>query len=230
MLLSSQYNMQQHLDQCRVVITRYHLQVCLEFNIIYFTTPKEPLQVEKADSDKCPLWSKVQSLLHVLNNFSVALRSTKSLWHQAQHYLARVKSAIKSHRKDICLIADQPKCDYRQPEFLVSDLKPDMISWSVTDNTCYLIELTVCFDTIPDRAEVRKSLHSSTAYKCTIIILQVGSRGLTDLDSFESLRSYLKIKQAAYRFSLLKEITTDTIIGSLRIWSQRKCSSQVSLL
>ena len=78
----------------------------------------------------------------------------------------------------------------------------------MTDNTCYLIELTACFDTTR-QGEERKSLcyaelgeyiNSSTAYKCTMIAFQVGSCGFIDLNSFELLITYthLKLKQATF--------------------------------
>ena len=83
----------------------------------------------KAESEKCPLCGKVQSLLHVLNNCSVALNQ-RHYDNRHNTVLTRIKSTIESHRNDYLLIADLPGCPYNRPNFLASDLRPDIVMWT----------------------------------------------------------------------------------------------------
>ena len=187
---------------------------------------------KKNESDECPLCGKVQSLLHVLNNCSVALSQRR---YDSRHntILVRIKSAIESHRSDYCLIADLPESPYDRPDFLVSDLRPDIVIWIEDEKKCYLIELTVCFDTLSDRAVTRKTLQyyvdlcehiQSKGYSCTVLPLQVGSWGFIDLPSFDPLQVFLRTKKAVH-LSFLKEIAVDPIMGSFKIWSRRNCKT-----
>ena len=186
---------------------------------------------KKLESSNCPLCGKVQSLLHVLNNCNVSLNQ----WRYDNRHntiLTRIKSIIESHCSDYHLIADLPDCPYNRPDFLISDLRPDIVIWNTDKKKCFLIELTVFFDTISDRALERKMLRyvdlsehiQSSGYSCTVLPLQVGSRGFIDLSSFEPLRSFLRIKSAPYQM-FLREVATDAVIGSFQIWSRRNCIS-----
>jgi hypothetical protein len=65
---------------------------------------------------------------------------------------------------------------------------------------------------------------SSTAYQCTMITLQAGSRGFTDLNSLTLLDPIWRLRKLAACFSHLKEIEALASIGSFGILSCRNCS------
>ena len=181
---------------------------------------------------QCPF----QSLLHELNNCSVVLNQRR---YDNRHntVLARIKTTIESHRNNYLLIANLPECPYNRPNFLASDPRPDIVMWSTDQKKCYFIHLTVCFNTISDKAVDRKLLRyaelseyiESSRYVCKVLPLQVGSRGFIDMNSFSPLQVLMKMKKKAYD-PFLKEIAKDAIIESFQIWSRRNCDSRFLLL
>jgi hypothetical protein len=186
---------------------------------------------KKSDSDKCPLCGNIQSLLHVLNHCSFALEQRR---YDQRHdtILARLFDLMTNSSNGYKVIVDLPNHSYERPPFLVSNLRPDLVMWSDRDKTCYLIELTICFDTNPKGAEGRKSRRyvdlaeyiTSLGFSCHVIPLQVGSWGFIDLDSFAPLKDLLSITAKDFH-SCLIQLAADAIIGSFHIWSRRNCSS-----
>ena len=187
---------------------------------------------KKSDSDQCPLCGETQSLLHVLNSCRVAL-SQRRYDNRHDTILTRIVAFIKNQQTDLHIIADLPTVEYDRPDFLISDLRPDIVMWNEERKLCYLIELTVCYDTITDKAQERKALkymelaegiNSTSMYMCNIITLQVGSRGFIDVNSFKALKSIIKMKNKDFK-NFLTEIAADAIIGSFKIWSRRNSGS-----
>ena len=130
------------------------------------------------------------------------------------------------------MIVDLPNHCYERPSFLVPDLKPDLVVWNEVDLICYIIELTICFDTITEKAAERKSLKyfdlaeyiTLPGFSYHVITLQVGSRGFVDLCSFSPLKSLMSVSGNIFN-SFLVQVAADVIIGSFYIWSRRNCNS-----
>ena len=99
----------------------------------------------KKPSDSCPLCGHTQSLVHVLNNCSVAL--------QLRRYNKRHDAVLKSLSDfissnlppDFQLTADLPKSKYNPPPCIkLGDLRPDIIYWSESEKAVVIVELTIC--------------------------------------------------------------------------------------
>ena len=97
----------------------------------------------KSQTSACPLCSENQLLIHVLNSCSVALQQRRfDQRHDA--VLKIIADFIRSHMPHgFCVTADLPSEEYIRPQFLVSDLRPDIIMWSTASHKAYLLELTV---------------------------------------------------------------------------------------
>ena len=183
----------------------------------------------KSQTSACPLCSGNQSLIHVLNSCSVALQQRRfDQRHDA--VLKIIADFIRSHMSHgYRVTADLPSEEYIRPQFLVTDLRPDIILWSTASHTAYLLELTVCFDTNFSAAAERKTtkyfelveaITSTTPYKCCLYTLQVGSRGIVDQDSLNPIRSILQCKRADFN-RLLLSLSTTAMTESFKIWSRR---------
>ena len=111
-------------------------------------------------SSQCKLCGKRQTLLHVLNHCQVAL--------ELRHFNKRhdtVLQVIADFLKAHCLpeyeiIADLHGSTsiYNFPSSIAStDLRPDLVVWSITQRIVILAELTVCFETNFVNASQRKT-------------------------------------------------------------------------
>ena len=88
---------------------------------------------------------------------------------------------------------------YHFPSHITStDLRPDIVIWSDTRRTVLIIELTVCFETNYADAQERKYLSleeemQRKGYYANIVPIQVGSRGMVEVEDFQRLQPYLTI-------------------------------------
>ena len=126
-------------------------------------------------------------------------------------------------------MADLPNITYAFPPNVAStDLRPDIIMWSDSQQFVVLAELTVCFETNFEDASQRKRskyqdlLESCTAngYQTDLITLEVGSRGFLNLAGFKKLSKVGKFTRKEEQ-QLLREVTRQAILGSHRIWTLR---------
>ena len=104
---------------------------------------------KKIQSDRCPICSSdsvqhCQMQLHVLNTCPTALkqgrynvRHDKVLLILFHHLQANVPPSF-------CVTADLDGADYRIPQYLPTDLRPDIIVWN--NHQIHLFELTVCWE------------------------------------------------------------------------------------
>ena len=104
---------------------------------------------KKIQSDHCLICSSDsiqhhQTQLHVLNNCPTALkqgrynvRHNKVLLTLFHHLQANVLSLF-------CVTADLDGTDYRIPQYLLIDLRPNIIVWN--DHQIHIFELTVCWE------------------------------------------------------------------------------------
>ena len=108
------------------------------------------------------------------------------------------------------------------------DLRPDIVIWSDSEEDLLLFELTVCFETNIVAAATRKADRyaqlatnaRAKGYKCNVYPIQVGSRGYVDMDSFEPLRKFLKVKTKQY-LPFLTQLISTTLEYSYMIWKSR---------
>ena len=185
----------------------------------------------KAQTSACPLCSEKQTLIHVLNNCNIALRQRR-FDQRHNEVLKIVSDFIRLHMPcGFCVTSDLPSEGYIRPDFLMSDLRPDIILWSTAAKTAYLLELTVCFDTNFSAAAERKTskyfelveaIGSTTAYRCYLYTLQVGSRGIVDQDSFNHIKSILHCTRKDFN-RLLLSLSITAMTESFKIWSRRDC-------
>ena len=124
--------------------------------------------------------------------------------------------------------------DYEFPSHIVpTDLHPDIVWWDDSRKTIYLLELTICFDTLFSEAanrkrekykELMKNLHLN-AYKQTLITIEVGSRGLPNINGFLELKSTLQLSTKCTK-KLMVEAAGCAIMGSMDIWTSRNRKSK----
>ena len=114
------------------------------------------LAVWQGHPSECKLCGRRQTLLHVLNNCSVALGLRrynmrhddvlKVIFNFLQTYLPPNHS----------IVADLGQTPYTFPPHIAS--RPDIVIWNDQDRTVVLLELTVCFETNFVKAYERKTI------------------------------------------------------------------------
>ena len=136
------------------------------------------------------------SLLHVLNNCSVARDSRR---YNVQHDL--ILSAItETVSCNIPPMTADISDTYEFPHHTIpTDLQPDLVWWDEAHKSITLVELTVCFEPTSKRQLGAKYLHlveqaKARGYRSELITLPVGSRGVPDLPGFENLAANLSVK------------------------------------
>ena len=98
------------------------------------------------------------------------------------------------------------------------------------EKTLTLVELTVCFETsyIYEAASTRKGdrYHDlidetwKAGYTSTLIMVEVGSRGVPNMSGFQRLCDILKLCHPEF-CKLLQDTTQQAILGSYKIWCSR---------
>ena len=89
---------------------------------------------------------------------------------------------------------------YTFPHHIVAtDLRPGIVWWDDSQQSLFLCELTVCFETSFDGAAERKRCEykellqraQKAGYRTSLITLEVGSRGIINLPGFLNLKKEL---------------------------------------
>ena len=188
----------------------------------------------KSVTDKCRLCNERQSLLHVLNNCSIALH-LRRYNHRHDRALEVIAELMKSYLPDSfqCTV-DLQGSVYNFPHNIIpTNLRPDIVIWSEKKKEIHLIELTIAFETGFKEAQQRKSTKyadlitdaSGAGYKASVVTLQVGSRGVLDGSGFVELRTHLaeisKSKWKNFQLKLIKVVMEE----SFKIWCMRNTSS-----
>ena len=154
---------------------------------------------QKKSSSACHLCGNNQSLLHVLNNCSVA----RDLSHYNIRHdlvLQEIASAIRPLLRPTTVLSVDLGESYDFPTHIVpTDLRPDIVWWDPGDRSMCLAELTVCFESNFEDAAQRKTAKymdllqqvRDRGYKAQLLTLEVGSRGVPHFVSFETLARWL---------------------------------------
>ena len=116
---------------------------------------------------------------------------------------------------------------YSFPQHIVStDLRQDIVWWNDSSKTIVILELTIPFETSFQPASERKTMRYESLVKrarensAKYISLEVGSRGIVNLPSFNFLKDLLKISSCDYR-NLLIKVASAVTRGSHKIWCNR---------
>ena len=185
------------------------------------------LHLWKKESSSCPLCGEKQSLIHVLNACSVA-RDRRRYNVRHDSVLKEVVTTIQEFLPPTYeLTADTGS--YRCPQHIVpTDLRPDIVWWNNKDHVLCIAELTIAFKTCFAAAAERKRIKYDSVvqrardagYSVTFLPLEVGLRGIVNLQSFASLKEKVGIPQHPFSAMLLR-VAVNAIKGSHRIWCTR---------
>ena len=183
---------------------------------------------KKREDSSCPLCHENQSLLHILNNCSVARDARRyNLRHDS--ILKTLASTIKQAIAPTSTLTADTNDSYSFPlHITATDLRPDLVWWDDSHRSLYMAELTVCFETNFEEAARRKSAKydhlveqaKDKGYSTELILLQVGSRGVPDLPGFEKLAKILNFHRKELT-KLLEESSRLALVGSFSIWCSR---------
>ena len=182
---------------------------------------------KKKESSSCPLCGEKQSLIHVLNACSVV--------RDKRHYNVRHDSVL---REVVATIQEflPPTYEftadtgsYSFPQHIVpTDLRPDIVWWNNKGHVLYIAELTIAFETSFTAAAERKRIKYDSVvqrardagYSVTFLPLEVGSRGIVNLQSLATLKEKVGIPQHPF-FAMLLRVVVNAIKGSHQIWCTR---------
>ena len=103
---------------------------------------------KKRKDPSCPLCNHNQSLLHVLNNCTLARHHRRyNIRHDA--VLQEIAVAIRLYIPTTSVLTADIGEGYAFPLHIVpSDLRPDIVWWDENSRMLCLAELTVCFESI----------------------------------------------------------------------------------
>jgi hypothetical protein len=107
----------------------------------------------------------------------------------------------------LSIIADLPGTSYTFPSHIATtEERPDLVLWSDKSRTVTLLELTILFeDNFADAHQWKSNRYHDLLQLCRrnkfsakLHTIQVGSRGIIDLDSVSCLADIYKPKQRAW--------------------------------
>ena len=175
----------------------------------------------KRKDRSCPLCHENQTLLHVLNNCSVARDSRRyNIRHDS--ILSAITETVNRNIPPTTTMTADISDNYEFPHHIIpTDLRPDLVWWDEAHKSITLVELTVCFETNFEEAARRKTvkyLHlveqaKARGYRSELITLQVGSRMVPDLPGFENLATSLTLPHKDL-VRLLESAASLSLVGS----------------
>ena len=179
---------------------------------------------KKRSSSMCQLCHQPnQSLIHVLNNCSMALQLRR---YNERHdeVLKVIANSIQNILPSTTKLTTDLGGEYHFPSHVApTDLSPDIVWWD-TSRTITLIELTVCFESCFDAATQRKEdryadlLHAlrRAQYKACLVTLEVGSQGLLHMPGFVQLKEQLHLDTKTFQ-SMLIQISSVAVAASFKV-------------
>ena len=180
--------------------------------------------------DSCKLCGKRQTLLHILNNCPVALNCRR---YNQRHDLvlsAICKFLVDVLDEDYTVISDlADSVTYLFPTILATtDLRPDLVIYSIEKRDAYIVELTVPFETNFRQAQERKQSKYyeimeeaiANGFDVDLITLEVGSRGFVCPEGFTQLQDMLLVSSRQMK-QLMINVSVAAITGSYGIWTSR---------
>ena len=153
---------------------------------------------KKSDTRKCPLCDSDQTLLHVLNNCSVSLKTNQYTWRHNSVLAALVEYIERNLADSWQITADLPG---RVPS-AIGDItaRPDIVAWSQTHKQIVMFELTIPFEeNLADAARRKQDRYaplckqiSNLGWWTKLHTIEVGSRSLLNIPSLQSIEKFTK--------------------------------------
>lgn len=187
-------------------------------------------------SSNCPLCSKKGTLLHILNNCNQML--DRYLWRH-NNIIRILISAFEDSKifkdKGVLITADLEGYltggGTVPPDIIPTAQKPDIVLTFPAQKKNILFELTVPFETNIDKANKLKTDRYATlvgdisdaGYKCTLIPIEIGSRGLITKLNKTRLRGLLRTLKSNVKYAALKNnISKKSLTSSFSIFQARQ--------
>ena len=185
----------------------------------------------KRTTDKCKLCGNKETLSHVLNSCPVSVEQGRLTWRHntiLYHIINRFKSSFNSFSVYADLPGHSSGGGTIPPDIIITNLKPDMVLLHNDGKSIQLVELTVPFETNTDKAHDRKtSKYSQLAqdleekgFKCHLICIEIGSRGLISNDNVQRLQSLFQANRTQLK-TLREELSRLALLSSYTIWNAR---------
>ena len=182
---------------------------------------------KKREKDTCALCGERQTLIHTLNICKVARDARKfNIRHDA--VLTEIVSIISAYMPATAELTTDLG-SYTFPQHIVTtDLRPDIVWWDDTSRKLCMVELTVCFETLFNEAAERKTIKyedikqrvESAGYNVVLLTLEVGSRGIINIEGFKHLKEELNITRHDFS-TVLSKLSCLVIQESFKIWCKR---------
>ena len=166
-----------------------------------------------------------QTLLHVLNNCSVAMGLRRYNQHHdvvPEVFGSFIRSHLPSHYS---FSIDSPSGTYIFPYHITpTNLRPDVVWWSNLYKELWLFELTISHESLVAGARGRKRLKHydlveagrTSGYRSHLITLEVGSWGMLGESDLAALREAIDAPRKAFT-DLCLQVIRNTIPGLFRI-------------
>ena len=206
---------------------------CLKFalNVAQDTLPHNAnLSVWRREaglSGLCKLCNQRQTLLHALNHCQVALE-LRRYNQRHDNVLQTITDELQKHcPPEYQMMADLPNTNYDFPSAAAStDLRPDLVMWSDSQQVMVLTELTVCFETnFVEASQRKKSKYQdlleacmASGYTTELVSLEVGSRGFVNLPGFKRLFRFFSMSKKD-KLTIIRRVSREALIQSHRIWT-----------
>ena len=185
--------------------------------------------------DSCPLCNGKGTLLHILNNCQNML--DRYLWRH--NNLIRIFLSVFQESRCFQNSSIQMYADIENytigggtipPNVIATSQKPDIVLYWPTDKRVILFELSVPFEPNINKAHCTKldrysSLVSDiidAGFDCSLVAIEIGSRGLIDTDNKNRLTRLSKDIQLPIKFSEFKtKLVKSVIMSSYSVYNAR---------
>ncbi len=190
----------------------------------------------KKVSEECSLCGNNETLHHTLNFCPTSLAQGRYTFRHNQIVTHLVKF-LKDNNSSISVFADLEGHTINggtvPPQVIPTQEKPDIVV--IKSDHVFLIELSVPFETNIDKARSYKMDRYASllndikdnGFKCDLICLEVGSRGLVTKDNKLSIRSIAKIVGTKKVRDLWRDVSRIAVLGSYAIFNARFASQWV---
>ena len=208
-------------------------------------TPDNLKRWKKIRSDDCLMCKKPDrppakaTLHHQLNHCSSFLGETERFTWRHDSVLTHMAESLKeSLPKNITVYADLADHSINggtlPPHVAITLSRPDLVIINTADNTVWLLELTICFESNFDAAHTRKKLRYTSlaedireaGFNCNIIPVEIGSRGhitSSNKATLTTMHSLCKPKVRLSRF--VQDLSRISLLCSYAIYLSRNESS-----
>ena len=154
---------------------------------------------------------------------------------QCPSYITRCLQRSETYRNgDLSIFADIENCTIGggtvPPYVIATSQKPDIVLVWSTEKKVILFELTVPFEpniinahqTKIDRYSSLVSNIADTGFDCSLIAIEIGSRGLIDTDNKKRMTSIFRQLKSSTKYSELKnKISKSVLTSSYSIYNAR---------